>query len=176
MLSVLQADLSWEQSTVCELFSEYLHWLCPRIRLEYDANPDADSILARDMEQLHVYLPPIGILLLAHVEQGVAGCACARTLQPGTAELKRVWVRPAFRRQGIGRALVQGTIHQLKAQGFSILRLDSAGFMTDAHAFYRSMAFLDTAPYEGSDVPPQAQKHSVFMQLQLVQDACDAAR
>jgi len=175
MLSVLQADVPGQQSTVRELFSEYLHWLCPRILQEYGAISDADSVLARDMGKLRIFLPPLGMLLLAQVEEGVAGCACARTLQPGTAELKRMWVRPAFRRRGIGRALVQEVVRRAREQGFSILKLDSAGFMTDAHALYRSVGFLDTAPYEGSEIPPQSQKHSVFMQLQLDQGLGDAA-
>jgi hypothetical protein len=69
---------------------------------------------------------------------------------------------------------VQEVICRVKAQGYFVLKLDSAGFMTDAHALYRSVGFLDTAPYEGSDIPPESQKHSVFMRFRLDQGLGDA--
>jgi hypothetical protein len=55
--------------------------------------------------------------------------------------------------------------------GYSTLRLDSAGFMTDAHALYRSCGFRDRLPYDESEIPPEYQQHWVFMELDLAEDA-----
>ena len=78
-----------------------------------------------------------------------------------------MYVRPGFRRRGRGGALVQKTIEVARSQEYSILRLDSARFMSDAHALYRSFAFKDIEPCEGSEIPAEYREHWVFMELEL---------
>jgi GNAT superfamily N-acetyltransferase len=167
VISIVDARMPEHESAVRDLFAEYLHWVCPRIFNEYQAVFDADSMIIRDMQQIDAYLPPKGLLLIAHEDGRLAGCACTRTIEEKTAEMKRMYVRPAFRRRGIGAALVRQTIETVRTQGYSVLRLDSARFMTDAHALYRSFGFKDIPPYEGSEIPRKYQAHWVFMELPL---------
>jgi GNAT superfamily N-acetyltransferase len=165
--SIEQAHMPENRREIQDLFSEYLRWVCPRIHEEYGIVFDAESMVIRDLQKVDIYMPPLGFLLLASDDGRLAGCACTRTLGEGIAELKRMFVRPGFRKRGIGGALVKQTIEQLKERGYSLLRLDSAGFMSDAHALYRSFGFRDIPPYEGSEIPTEYRTHWVFMELPL---------
>jgi len=174
MTTIRQASMPEHRVEVRELFAEYLRWVCPRIYEEYQAVFDAESILVHDTETVDIFLPPKGILFLAFEDDSLAGCACSRTIGNQIAELKRMFVRPSFRRKGIGRLLVNETIKAVRQSNYSILRLDSAGFMSDAHALYRSLGFRDISPYEESEIPVEYRKHWVFMELSLAHSSIAA--
>ena len=125
MSTIIQATMPDNETAVHDLFAEYLRWACLRIYQEYHAVFDADSMIIRDMQKIDVFLPPNGILLLALDDGQLAGCACTRKIGKDIAEMKRMYVRPGFRRRGIGAALVRQTIHEVRGQGYSALRLDS---------------------------------------------------
>src|SRR5271157_5200410 len=166
-VTILQATIPEHETFVHDLVAEYLRWVCPKIYEEYEAVFDAEAMIIGDMQKLDIFMPPKGILLIAVENEVPAGCACTRTIEPGVAEMKRMYVRPAFRRRGIGRVLVQQTIETVRKLEYPVLRLDSAGFMHDAHALYRSFGFQDIAPYSGSEIPVEYRKHWVFMELNL---------
>ena len=168
MITIRPAAMPEDRLSVYELFAEYLRWVCPRIYEEYRAVFDAESILAHDMETVSIFAPPQGWLFLASEDEVPAGCACVRRIGDHVAELKRMYVRPQYRRKGIGRLLVDATVRIARQSNYSVLRLDSAGFMSDAHDLYRSFGFLDRPPYEGSEIPPEYHQHWVFMELDLV--------
>lgn len=167
MTTIRQASMPEDQVAVQGLFAEYLTWVCPRIYAEYQAVFDAESIIVHDMETIDIFMPPKGLLLLAFQGSSLAGCACTRRIGNGIAEMKRMFVRPSFRRNGIGRLLVNDTIKAVGQLGYPFLRLDSAGFMSEAHALYRSMGFRDRPPYNESEIPPEYRKYWVFMELRL---------
>jgi GNAT superfamily N-acetyltransferase len=167
MLTILQAKNDGHWTAVRDLFSEYLHWACPIIQIEYNVTFDAGAILEHDMATLDIFSQPEGRLLLAYDGAEAAGCACMRRIGAQLAEIKRMYVRPVHRRKGIGRALVEAAIEEARAEGYRTLRLDSARFMTDAHALYRSAGFHDTVPYLESEVPQAYHAHWVFMELAL---------
>jgi GNAT superfamily N-acetyltransferase len=78
-----------------------------------------------------------------------------------------MYVRPAFRRKGIGRALAQRLISEARGIGYASIRLDSTRFMKAAHALYRSLGFREIEPYPESEIPPEFQSHWVFMELEF---------
>jgi GNAT superfamily N-acetyltransferase len=119
------------------------------------------------MQAIEIFLPPKGLLLLAYEDDALAGCACTRTIGEKMAELKRMYVRPIYRRKGIGTKLVQESINQMKKMKYTKMRLDSANFMTDAHRVYHSLGFKEISPYAGSEIPEEYQKYWAFMQLDL---------
>ena len=167
MTTILQARMPDHSADAHALFAEYLRWVCPKIYEEYEAIFDAEEMIIRDMQKIDIFLPPKGIFLLAYEDGLLAGCACTRTIETNVAELKRMYVRPDFRRRGIGASLVKQTIEEVRRQQYSIIRLDSARFMSDAHALYRSLGFTDIDPYDESEIPVQYRKHWVFMELHL---------
>ena len=108
-----------------------------------------------------------GRLFLASAGTDVIGCACARTIRPGLAEIKRVYVRPSGRGNGTGRALIQTLIADLRDAGYTTVRLDTGTFMTAAEKLYRSLGFQDIAPYDESETPKDFRQHAIFLELSL---------
>ena len=99
-------------------------------------------------------LPQGYLVLFLSQEEGVpAGCVGLRELDRGTAELKRLYVRPAFRGHGIGRALAEAVIAAARAGGYGRIVLDSLPKMHAARAPYRSLDFRETAPYLAQPTP-----------------------
>jgi GNAT superfamily N-acetyltransferase len=166
MLDLIQAEDS-HQTTVHDLFYEYLAWVFPVLYREYGVEFDLKTFLEHDMSNLQIFMPPAGRLLLAYNDGVLAGCACVRTIGAHIAELKRMYVRPAYRRKGIGRALVEASIHDMRSAGYAWMRLDSARFMTDAHSLYRSTGFHEIAPYAESEIPEAYRIHRLFMEQAL---------
>lgn len=115
------------------------------------------------------YAPPSGALLLARVDGEAAGTVALRQLEPGIGEMKRLYVRPAFRRErlddgsSIGRTLAHRIVEAARACGHRRLRLDTIGpKMEAAIQLYRTMGFAEIAPYYPSPVPG-----TVYMELVL---------
>ena len=99
------------------------------------------------------YAPPRGRLLLALAGGESAGCVALRPLDDATGELKRLYVRPAHRGTGLGRTLAVAAIDAARAAGFARLVLDTVAGMEAALALYRSLGFVETAPYRFNPMP-----------------------
>ncbi len=167
MLSVLRVETDDHRRQVRELFWEYLVWANAQLDREFDISFDIRQLLEDDMVTLHKFAPPHGCLLLAYAQGALAGCACLRMIGPQVGEIKRMYVRPQYRRKGVGRALVAGLIDEACQMGYHTLRLDSARFMQDAQALYRSFGFSLIAPYAESEIPEAFRAHWIFMERPL---------
>ncbi|MFZ1918838.1 MAG: GNAT family N-acetyltransferase [Terriglobales bacterium] len=94
------------------------------------------------------YGPPKGRLLLAEYESQLAGCVALRELEAGICEMKRLYLCPAFRGKGLGRAIAEHLIAEARKMGYACMRLDTVEpVMQDAVAMYRRLGFREIPPY-----------------------------
>jgi GNAT superfamily N-acetyltransferase len=99
------------------------------------------------------YAPPGGELLLAKRGDHVLGCIGLKPLAPGTAEIKRLFVREQARGLGVGKALIEAMTRTARELGYAEIKLDTLPQMQSAIALYRAAGFAPIAPY-GSHAYP----------------------
>jgi putative acetyltransferase len=103
------------------------------------------------------YAAPAGHLLLALVDGAIAGCGGFRALtdsdHANACEMKRLYVRPAFRRFGLGRRLAEALMDEARRCGYSVMLLDTLDDMEAARELYASLGFMETAPYYFNPIP-----------------------
>jgi len=92
-------------------------------------------------------------VLVARVDDDLAGCVALKRLLDGTCELKRLYVRPSARRGGTGRALVEATVARAHQLGYQALRLDTLPSMAAARALYASLGFRPIERYNDNPIP-----------------------
>ncbi|WP_088278885.1 GNAT family N-acetyltransferase [Ideonella sp. A 288] len=103
------------------------------------------------------YGPPTGLLLLAFVDGELAGCGAFRPLADAdyanACEMKRLYVRRAFRRFGLGRILGQALMDGAREAGFSCMLLDTLDDMEAARGLYETLGFEEIPPYYFNPIP-----------------------
>jgi GNAT superfamily N-acetyltransferase len=167
---IREADLPWDGDAVVRLWLDYLTWGNDGLEVRYGFRLPVTEAIERDLGSIAKFQPPEGRLLLAFEDDVAVGTAALRRIGPETAEIKRMWVDPAHRRAGTGRAMLDNLIAAARTAGYARIRLDSPDFMTSAHALYRSRGFFDIGPYsesEISEIPDQYKSHWIFMERVL---------
>ena len=99
------------------------------------------------------YAPPKGRLLLARDGEQAAGCVALRPLEDGACEMKRLFVRPAYRGRGLGRRLAARIVSEATASGYAVMRLDTLETLDDAMHLYTSLGFRRRPPYYANPLP-----------------------
>jgi putative acetyltransferase len=99
------------------------------------------------------YAPPRGRLLIALDGDEPGGCVALRPLGADLCEMKRLYLRPALRGRGAGRALAERVIGEARVIGYRAMRLDTLPTMTAAIALYETLGFRRIAAYYPNPVP-----------------------
>ena len=135
--------------------------------VEYSESLEVDLCFQGFTEELATlpgdYARPTGRLALAFQGNEVAGCGALRPLSSDVCEMKRLYVRPAFRGKGAGGAMIDALISSAREIRYQRMRLDTLPSMASAIAIYRSLGFKEIAPYRANPVPG-----ALFFELDLV--------
>ena len=146
---ILLVSSEAEIGQVRELFREY------QLSLEVDLSFQNFEQELRELPG--EYQPPYGALLLALVEGQPAGCCALRPLltsdYSNACEMKRLYVRPAFRGRRLGRQLVEQTLLLAQQAGFDHMLLDTLNDMEAARELYQDCGFVEVAPYYHNPLP-----------------------
>lgn len=140
-----QADSPELVATARELFAEYAEAI--GTDLEYQGFTAELAALPAP------YAPPNGALLIAHAGANVAGCVGLRPLDRRMGEMKRLYVRPAYRSWGLGKRLVEAVIRAARQAGHCELRLDTLPSMASAQTLYHRLGFAEIPPYNDKHLP-----------------------
>ena len=93
------------------------------------------------------FRPPSGLFLLARIDGRVVGCGCFKEASPGIVEIKRLWVDPAARGQGVARRLMAELESAARQRGHTSAQLDTNDALGEAISLYRRDGWTDIPPY-----------------------------
>jgi DNA-binding MarR family transcriptional regulator/GNAT superfamily N-acetyltransferase len=140
-VEIRAADPDSPEALAC--LRAYYDLLCAKIT---DVTPDLLTLPLSDSPK---YRPPLGAFLLAWSDDLPIGCVSLRPLGQGVAEVKRLWVDPQARGQGLGSRLMRAIESEARALGYREMKLDSNSALTEAIALYRSDGWQDIPKYSG---------------------------
>ena len=98
------------------------------------------------------YSKPDGCIILCKINNEFIACVAIRKINAHTAELKRMYVHPAFREQGIGKNLLIKAIAFAKETNYSVIRLDTLNYMTPAINLYKKIGFYEIPAYYSNPI------------------------
>jgi len=143
--AIREARWPYDRGVVEDLFREYVAALGVDVSFQ-NVEEEFASLPGK-------YARPSGCVLLAWNEREPAGIVARRTIGPGLAEMKRLYVRPAFRGLGIARDLATSVIADARQTGIGRIVLDTLGSMHGARALYTGLGFRPIPPYYENPLP-----------------------
>ena len=173
MVEFIPINLSLHKSHLIKLTEEYFTWINDEVQQRY--NIDTFSIIGesileyaeKTLEQLSSYLPPEGIYYLLQVKGKIGGMGALRKLKKDIGEIKRMYIKPEYRKKGYGKAMLEQLLKKGKEFGYLTVRLDTGKFMDAAQYVYRSAGFQEREKYPETEVPPQFQPFWLYMEKSL---------
>ena len=172
-IEFVAASVLLHRTALIELNVEYMSWVFERIEAFFAIPADeVVGMTARDyvpsvIDKVCGDPPPKGSFYLVSVDGALAGMGGLRALGLKTAEIKRIYFRPAFRGMQLGERMLQRLLSDANAFGYERVCLDTGPFMTSAHRLYEAQGFSDCRAYEGAEVPAEFHARWRFMERAL---------
>ena len=136
LIRTVRAD---EMDIVRALFREYAAWL--QVDLCFQGFEQELAALPG------AYAAPQGGIWFSEQSGQIAGCVALRPLDQERCEIKRLWVREAYRGRSLGRRLAETALREGRAKGYKRACLDTLGQMTEARQLYKSLGFQEIPAY-----------------------------
>jgi ribosomal protein S18 acetylase RimI-like enzyme len=174
MLEILEPTTPAQLDQVRALMTAFVAW--SRVRyadyLEQVTSYFDAAAFRAELDGLPgAYAPPGGRLLLAQIDGLPAGCVALKPFDARSCEMKRMYVDPAFHRRGVGRALAKRLIEAARESGYARMLLDTGFLQVEAQGLYRSLGFVEIAPYY--PIPEAVRGGALFMELPLAGPQAD---
>ena len=139
------------------VFEEYLTWITEQLRdnrgIVFD-EPE-EVVMERHHQAFDTELPkmlgPRGRVIVARAGDAIVAVGTMKPVSDDVAEIKRVYVRPNARGQGIARAIMARLLDDARTERFAVVRLETMDFMHQAIALYRSIGAAETVQFDGSE-------------------------
>ena len=144
-LRISEARWPVDRAVVEALFREYVASLAEDISFQ-NVDDELSGLPGK-------YARPTGVVLIARDGKEAAGAVAYRMAEPGVCEMKRLYVRPAFRGRDICRELANELIDDARERGYRTMLLDTLASMAAARALYRDLGFVPVAPYYDNPLP-----------------------
>lgn len=139
MISYKIAFTEEDYKQAASLFTDYAAWL--NVDLSFQGFEKEIGSLKK------MYCPPQGCIILCISKELFAGCVAIREIDTETAELKRMFVKPAFRGTGIGEKMLEKAIEFARNSNYKQIRLDTLDYMLPAINLYKKLGFYEIQPY-----------------------------
>ncbi len=167
--TIYQATSEEHFRLVAALYEEYFRWVAEQFRAAFsvDIEQDVEGAHERFMATREALMPPRGRLYLVDRDRGPAATGALKPLADEIGYLKRMFVLPVYRRQGLSRLVLERLLGDARDIGYRQVLLETAPFMTAAQQLYRSVGFREREPFSGSEIPPEFHDMAIFMELDL---------
>jgi GNAT superfamily N-acetyltransferase len=155
MIHFIPYDETSHRRAFYELTVEFLQWYVEQVYAWHQI--DVEALTNQTVEDYAEHMlndftsidPATGILYMVTVNGTIVGMGAVKPLEADIGEIKRMYIRSAYRGHGYGTALLQQLIGYAQSVGFTQLQLETADFSTTAHRLYRSAGFIDIKEYPG---------------------------
>jgi ribosomal protein S18 acetylase RimI-like enzyme len=170
MVEFVPFNIQSHKSVLIQLNEEYLSWIADEMQKRYNINIvevlglTIPAYLERVFDDFSSFLPPKGIYYLINDDDSILGMGALRTLKSDIGEIKRMYIKPEYRRNGFGKKILKMLIAKAREYEFSSIRLDTGKFMNAAQKVYRLAGFQEREWYYESEVPDSFLPYWLFME------------
>jgi GNAT superfamily N-acetyltransferase len=173
-LHFLPVDLQVHRSHVFDLMVEYYEWAAKEAWEHEKIDILADSGLSSIREYVASYFDELisevssrGLFYLVEFDEVIIGMGALDQIGEKAGAIKRMYIRPAYRGKGIGKALLQQLLQKAKEFGYHSVYLETGLSFTAAQHLSRSVGFVECDAYPETEIPPPLRSKFVFMKKNL---------
>ena len=166
-IEIADLDDPGRLAEVKELVWEYFEWGNSISTARHGFNFDISRMLGDFIDDRGNYKPPDGIMYLVRTGNHPIGTGGFKKINDSICELKRIYIRKAYRKTGLGSKLIERIIADARNSGYAEMHLESARFMEDAFRLYERFGFREIPIYSGVESPVEYQSIIYCMKLAL---------
>ena len=170
MVTLVPYDLTLHKSEYVQISKDYMIWVLDQLDAHFGINSRSyidipfDEWLDGVVDPFEKLEPPYGSLYMAIINGEVVGMGAIKKLSETIGEIKRMYNKPEYRGQGIGRKMINKLLSDGKHFGCKSFKLDTPKFSIAAQNLYKSVGFVESEKYPESEIPPFFQDYWVFME------------
>jgi ribosomal protein S18 acetylase RimI-like enzyme len=149
-----------ELAQIRKLFNEYV--------ADLGVNLDFQDFKSELKQLPGKYAPPTGALFVVKDNNDYCGCVALKALSEDICELKRLYVRPQFRGESLGRKLIKIALNKAAQLDYQFIRLDTLKSLVPAIKLYHDLGFYEISSYNGNPLPG-----AIFLEKELKEAVFD---